>query len=64
MLNFNETQIKAIKSMGNTLVIAGAGSGKTTTIIGKVEYLIINKLYNPEEILIISFNNESVNVLK
>lgn len=64
MLNFNETQIKAIKSMGNTLVIAGAGSGKTTTIIGKVEYLIINKLYNPEEILIISFTNESVNDLK
>ncbi len=64
MLNFNESQIKAIKSLSNTIVIAGAGSGKTTTIIGKVEYLIKHKLYKPEEILIISFTNETVNDLK
>ena len=35
----------------NTLVIAGAGSGKSLTIIGKVIYLIKTKKVKPKEIL-------------
>lgn len=61
---YDECQIKAIESLENTLVIAGAGSGKTSTIVGKVNYFIDNKIYKPEEILIISFTNETVNSLK
>ncbi|MDD2208464.1 MAG: UvrD-helicase domain-containing protein [Bacilli bacterium] len=61
---YDECQIKAIESLENTLVIAGAGSGKTSTIVGKVNYFIDNKIYEPEEILIISFTNETVNSLK
>ncbi|MDD4187794.1 MAG: UvrD-helicase domain-containing protein [Bacilli bacterium] len=63
-MNYDECQLKAIKTLGNTLVIAGAGSGKTSTIVGKVNYLLDNKIYKPEEILIISFTNETVNSLK
>ncbi len=63
-MNYDQDQIKAIKSLDNTLVIAGAGSGKTTTIIGKVEYLIKNNLYKDDEILIISFTNEAVKSIK
>ena len=37
---------------------------KTSTIIGKVDYLIKNNLYKRDEILIISFTNESVNSIK
>lgn len=48
----------------HVLVIAGAGSGKTTTIIGKVKYLINAKNFSPQDILCISFTNESVNSLK
>lgn len=46
-----------------TLVIAGAGSGKTTTIIGRIKYLLENGT-SPEEILAISFTNASVDSLK
>lgn len=46
------------------LVSAGAGSGKTLTIIGKIRYLIEIKKLKPEEILCISFTNEATNSLK
>lgn len=48
----------------NTIVIAGAGSGKSTTIIGKIKYLLEILNYNEKDILCISFTNESVNSLK
>lgn len=48
----------------NTIVIAGAGSGKSTTIIGKIKYLLKVLNYKEEEILCISFTNESVKSLK
>lgn len=46
------------------LVIAGAGSGKTITIIGKIRYLIERKNIDYRDILCISFTNETVNNLK
>jgi len=47
-----------------SLILAGAGSGKTLTMIGKVKYLLEEKQYKPEEICCISFTNETVNNLK
>lgn len=46
------------------LVVAGAGSGKTLTIIGKIKYLIEKLGINEREILCISFTNETVTNLK
>lgn len=60
----NEKQLEAIKSLENTLVVAGAGSGKTFTIVNKIKYLLDNNIYKENELLIISFTNESVNDLK
>lgn len=48
----------------NILVIAGAGSGKSLTIIGKIKYLINKQNINNNEILCISFTNDSCNSLK
>lgn len=48
----------------NTLVLAGAGSGKTLTIIGRLKYLILGKNINLDEILCITFTNEAVKNLK
>ncbi len=44
----------------NTLVIAGAGTGKTTTIMGKIAYLLNSNLAAKEEILLISFSRHAV----
>jgi DNA helicase-4 len=46
------------------LVVAGAGSGKTLTILGKINYLIKYKNILPNEILCISFTRASANSLK
>ncbi len=46
------------------LVIAGAGSGKTLTILAKIKYLIERKDIKENEILCLSFTNEAVNNIK
>lgn len=47
----------------NNLVIAGAGSGKTTTIVGKVNYILDRYKVPAEEILLISFTSKSAKAL-
>ena len=47
-----------------TLVVAGAGSGKTTTIEAKVKYLIEKQHIDPNRILIISFTRKATNELQ
>lgn len=47
-----------------TLVIAGAGAGKTTTVSAKVRYLTEKKGVAPEDILVISFTNKAVGELR
>ena len=42
-----------------TLVVAGAGSGKTSTVQKKVEYLVRTKNVNPSDILLLSFTNKA-----
>lgn len=61
----DDQQIDAIvRKNKNQLVIAGAGSGKTTTIVGKVKYLLLTKQYKPEDILLLSFTNASASEMK
>jgi len=62
-LDYNQRQI-IIDKITNVLVVAGAGSGKTLTIVGKIKYLIEKEKLNPKNILCISFTNETVNNLK
>lgn len=57
-------QQKIIKLDTNIKIIAGAGTGKTFSLIAKIKFLIKNKNVNPQEILIISFTNASVNDIK
>lgn len=53
-------QLRCIaKEAHNHLVLAGAGTGKTTTIIGYVKYIIKANLCSPSKILVLSFTNAS-----
>ena len=47
-----------------TLVVAGAGAGKTTTVAAKVRYLVEKQGVRPEQILVISFTNKAVGELR
>lgn len=48
-----------VKEAHSHLVLAGAGTGKTTTIVGKIKYLIKSGQCRPEDILVLSFTNVS-----
>lgn len=43
----------------NCLVVSSAGSGKTSSIVGKVRYLIDIKHTDPKKILLISYTNKA-----
>lgn len=43
----------------NILVIAGAGTGKTSTILGKIKYLLLEKKVKPENILALTYTKAS-----
>ena len=55
----SQQRIAVLSPENRNLVIAGAGSGKTLTIAGKVKYLCEVEKLNPEEILLISFTRKS-----
>ena len=58
-------QLKAVTSKRRvTLVLAGAGSGKTYTIVNRINYMIKYLNVNPKDILCISYTNDAVNNLK
>src|SRR3989344_3402643 len=41
------------------IILAGAGTGKTYTIVEKVKHIIKNEIYNPEKIVCLTFSNEA-----
>ncbi len=55
----HQQMVCIVKEAHNHLVIAGAGTGKTTTIIGKIKYLLKTEKYLPQDILVLSFTNAS-----
>lgn len=56
----DEQQRRSIVSEeDNCLVVSSAGSGKTSSIVGKVKYLIEIKKVNPTRILLISYTNKA-----
>jgi len=55
----DEEQRKAILiDEDYSLIVAGAGSGKTTTIVAKVKFLVDIKKIKPNEIVLLAFNNK------
>lgn len=64
-LKLNSDQLKAVKhGKGPLLIIAGAGTGKTTVITERVKYLISTGLAKPEEILALTFTEKSAHEME
>ena len=57
-----EEQAEAIATDEDvTLVLAGAGTGKTAVVVGKVAHLVRSEGVSPDEILVLAFNRKAVN---
>lgn len=60
----NKEQYQAATApFGYNLVIASAGTGKTSTIVGRIAFLLQNGL-KPNEILLLTFTNKAANEMK
>ncbi len=59
-LKLNPEQIEAIKhGTGPLLIIAGAGTGKTTVVTERIKYLVLSKKAKPQEILALTFTEKA-----
>ena len=52
-----------VKLEDNCLVIASAGSGKTSTILGKAKYLVEKRNIDPSRVLLITYTRKAANEL-
>ena len=65
MVNLNKNIIQNIE--GPNIIIAGPGTGKTTTLVGKIEYLLkhlIKKKKFKDGIIVCTFTNKATEELK
>lgn len=59
-LKLNKEQLEAIKhGKGPLLIIAGAGTGKTTVVTERIKYLVLGKKAKPDEILALTFTEKA-----
>ena len=63
--NFNEAQRSAVLDFENPLlVLAGAGSGKTRMLTGKIAFGLHKEYFNPLSFLAVTFTNKSAEEMK
>ena len=59
-----QQQEAVINSVGPSIILAGAGSGKTRVLTYKVLYLVLEKQIDPSEILMVTFTNKAAGEMK
>lgn len=59
-----EQRIASMCFEDEVLLSAGAGSGKTSVIVGKYRYALEKKICGPDDILVLAFNRKAVEEIK
>jgi DNA helicase II / ATP-dependent DNA helicase PcrA len=61
----NEAQQRAVLvNVGPVMILAGAGSGKTRTLVSKISYLIENLHISPFQVLALTFSNKAAREMR
>ena len=61
----NSEQLRAVThGEGPLLIVAGAGTGKTTVLINRLAYLVLEKNVKTEEILLLTFTEKAAGELE
>lgn len=65
-LNFlNESQKEAVlQTDGPVMILAGAGSGKTRTLVARIQYLLEEKRVSPFQVLAVTFSNKAAREMR
>lgn len=60
----DEQRRAAIVMEDRNLLIAAAGSGKTSSVVGKVGYALLRGYVEPDQVLVLAFNNHAAKELE
>jgi DNA helicase-2/ATP-dependent DNA helicase PcrA len=59
-MDLSEAQRQAVEYLGGPqIILAGAGSGKTRVIVAKAQYLIEQKGYSPDSLLVLTYSRKT-----
>lgn len=63
--HLNPTQKQAVElTDGPVMILAGAGSGKTRTLVTRIQYLLEDKMISPYHLLAVTFSNKAAREMR